>query len=145
MENKMVAKRFYLNRIYKFFLGEKSSKQFIRYLIIGFSSFLLEYLLFFTLFKLLNINVLISNSIAIFIVFWFNFLLNKYWSFKSKENLFKQLIMYLLLFVFNITISNLFIYEASIIINMSPLISKVLIMGLIVIWNFILYKKVIYK
>jgi len=140
-----VAKKSYLNRIYKFFLGEKSSKQFIRYLIIGFSSFLLEYLLFFTLFKLLKVNALISNSIAIFIVFWFNFLLNRYWSFESKEKLFKQLIMYLILFAFNITVSNLFIYEASIIINMSPLISKVLIMGAIVIWNFILYKKVIYK
>lgn len=145
MTGDFLEKRPLLKKIYDFFLGGKSLGQLIRYLITGFSSFILEYILFYSLFKLLGVNEFISNSIALAIVFWFNFLMNRYWSFKSKEKLSKQLILYGLLFAFNISISNIFIYGASIILGMSPLISKVLIMSLIVLWNFVLYKTVIYK
>ena len=134
-----------INKIFAFFLEGKSKKQFIRYIIVGFSSFILEYLLFFTLFKVIGINELISNPIAIAVVFWFNYLMNRYWSFKSKSKLGKQLLLYLILFAFNTIISNLFIYIGIDLLNISPLISKVVIMGLIVIWNFVIYKKVIYK
>ncbi len=145
MKEDFLEKRPLIKRVYNFFLGGKSSGQLIRYLITGISSFVLEYILFYTLFRLLGINEFISNSIALAIVFWFNFLMNRYWSFKSKEKLSRQLILYGLLFTFNISISNLFIYGSSVVLGMSPLISKILIMCLIVIWNFVLYKTVIYK
>ena len=144
---KMVTstKTSYFKKIYSFFLKGKSKEQLTRYLITGFSSFFLEYLLFFSMFKLMNIYELISNTIAITIVFWFNFLVNRFWSFKSKSKFSKQLFLYGCLFVFNTGISNLFIYVSSNHLNISPLLSKVFIMGLIVIWNFILYKTVIYR
>lgn len=141
----MIKKNRFLARVYNFFLGDKSSGQFIRYLITGFSTFTLEFLLFFSMYKLLSINELISNSVAITIIFWFNFLMNRFWSFKSKEKIIRQLMLYGILFVFNIGISNLFIYAALSIFYISPLISKILIMGIIVMWNFVLYKTVIYK
>jgi len=132
-------------KLYNLFLGGKSKKQFLRYLIIGFSSFFLEYLLFYIMFKVLDINELISNTIAIAIVFWFNFLMNRFWSFESNEKFAKQLMLYGMLFAFNLGVSNLFIYFMTNYLMVSPLISKVLIMGLIVIWNFIIYKTIIYK
>lgn len=145
MTREVFRNRSLFKKIFDFFLGERSLGQLIRYLITGISSFILEYLLFYYLFRLLLINELIANSIALAIVFWFNFLMNRYWSFKSKNKLSKQLLLYGLLFAFNISISNVFIYGASVILGMSPLISKILIMCLIVLWNFILYKTVIYK
>ena len=145
MTGNSVEKKKYFNKIFTFFLGGKSKKQFIRYIIIGFSSFILEYLLFFTLFKLIGINELVSSPIAIAVVFWFNYLMNRYWSFKSKGKLGRQLILYLLLFAFNTLISNLFIYGGTNLLQLSPLISKVMIMGLIVLWNFVIYKKIIYR
>lgn len=129
----------------KYFLGEQSLRQFSRYLIIGFSSFFLEYALFFGLFRGIGLTAIISNTLAITIAFCFNFIMNRNWSFQSQSNIMKQLFQYLLLFSFNLMVSNIFIYATQEYMNISPLISKVLIMGLIVIWNFIIYKKVIYK
>lgn len=135
----------YIKRILDFFIGEKSIGQFVRYLVVGFSTFFLEYFLFFMLFRVIGLDDLIANSISITIVFWFNFLMNRFWSFKSKERLLKQVLQYAVLFVFNITFSNVFMYVMSDFVGISPLISKVLVMGLIVMWNFVLYKKVIYR
>lgn len=136
---------FTFKKLLEFFIGDKSKKQFIRYLITGVSSFVIEYFLFFLLFKVLSIYELVANTVVITIVFWFNFLMNRHWSFQSKEKLGRQLLMYLALFMFNAVISNLFIYTGVTILEISPLISKVLIMCLIVTWNFVIYKKVIYK
>ncbi len=136
---------FMIKKVFDFFIGGKSKKQFIRYIITGVSSFIIEYFLFFLLFRLLGIYELIANTVVVTIVFWFNFLMNRYWSFQSKEKPGKQLLLYLALFSFNTVISNLFIYIGVTIFGISPLISKVVVMCLIVTWNFVIYKKVIYR
>ncbi|MCD6323010.1 MAG: GtrA family protein, partial [Clostridiales bacterium] len=67
-------------KILDFFIGDKSKKQFVRYLITGTSSFIIEYFLFFLLFKVLSIYELTANTVAVTIAFLFNFLMNRYWS-----------------------------------------------------------------
>ena len=142
---KKLLKKMTQNRLIKYFLREQSIQQFKRYLIIGFLSFFLEYVLFWGLFKGMELSAIISNTIAITTAFCFNFLMNRNWSFQSQSSIVKQLFQYLLLFSFNMMVSNVFIYSTQKYMHISPLISKVLIMGLIVIWNFVIYKKVIYK
>ena len=61
--------------------------QFSRYLITGFSSAAIELTLLFVLRDTAGLTVLAANSIALTIVFWFNFLMNRFWSFKSKANI----------------------------------------------------------
>lgn len=134
-----------VKKVIHFFIGERSIGQFIRYLVTGFSSFGLEYGIFFVMYYFMDIYEVIANSTSIFIAFWFNFLLNRFWSFKSKGDLGKQVVQYLMLFAFNMTFSNLFIYAFSEYTPISPLITKVMVMCFIVMWNFILYKKVIFK
>lgn len=133
------------NKIYDFFLSGRSLKQVIRYLITGFGSFIFEYTLFVIFLRWLGWNELIANSLAVLIAFVFNFVINRLWSFKSKEPWIKQLLQYLSLFAFNLLFSNGFIYGSTFLLGISPLISKVLAMCLIVSWNFIIYKKVIFK
>ncbi|NMB32850.1 MAG: GtrA family protein [Clostridium sp.] len=160
---------------HKFFsemLTPESLSQMKRYVITGFSGFAIEYLLFnifynfifkrffpagFTLAKSIISGIvhydlkgdtyryLLANAIAYVVVFWFNFLLNRFWSFKSKVNIFKQLRQYGILFFFNLFATSVFLYLLSEKIGIIPEISKILVMGLVVCWNFILYKKVIYK
>lgn len=127
------------------FLDEKVLKQFKRYVICGFSSFALEYALFTLLLQIMKLWYIVANSIAYVIIFWFNFLLNRYWSFESKADLKKQLVMYSFLFLFNIAAQNTLMYVLSDMAQISPQISKVLIMGAVVSWNFIIYKKIIYR
>ncbi|GAE89760.1 GtrA family protein [Acetivibrio straminisolvens] len=160
---------------YKFFsdlLTPESFSQMKRYIITGFTGFGIEYALFFGFYyyifksffpagyslakgiagSLLNFDLkgdtycyLLANAIAYVVVFWFNFLVNRIWSFKSKVNIFKQLKQYAVLFVFNLVATSALFYLLSDKLGIIPAVSKVLIMGSVVCWNFVLYKKVIYK
>lgn len=128
------------------FLTEKSFSQFKRYLITGFTSFAVEYMLYIFLYKKLNFHYIVASSLVYLAIFWFVFLVNRFWSFKSKGNIKKQLLYYCLLFVFNILVSNiLLMYLLTDVLGIHPYISQVLKMGAVVSWNFILYKEVIYK
>ena len=119
--------------------------QFSRYLITGFSSAAIELTLLFVLRDTAGLTVLAANSIALTIVFWFNFLMNRFWSFKSKANIKRQLVMYLVLFVFNLATSDLIMYLLTVKLSLQYLIAKVFAIGAVVCWNFVLYRKVIYK
>lgn len=126
-------------------LKHEDFQKFKRYVIVGLLSFAIEYGLYTLLFAVLNVNYLLSNMLVYSVTFWFNFLLNRCWSFNARNNLKHQLILYGILFIFNFTVTNVMIYVFSDILGIYPLISKVLIMFAVVSWNFIIYKRVIYK
>jgi putative flippase GtrA len=126
-------------------LEPESFDQLKRYLITGFSSAAIEISLLYILKDLSGLSVIVSNSIALTIVFWFNFLMNRIWSFKSKNNITRQLVMYGILFVFNLAASDLIMYVLTSLLYLQYLIAKVFAIGAVVTWNFVLYKKVIYK
>ena len=142
------------NRLLKDFMNPETLGQFIRYFIVGIVGFILEYALFILLRDKLRINELLSNIMVYAVIFWFNFLLNKFFSFRSRNNFKRQLLYYGILFVFNLTVGNILLFsgiryllvlgfgEGSWPVLYPP---KILIMFFIVSWNFILYKKVIYK
>lgn len=141
MHNK--TRRFFKNNIRGKF-NKKSIAQIKRYIIVGLISFTIEYILFFILYKILNVWYVFANAVVYAITFWISFLLNRNWSFKSKGNIYRQLILYFLLFVINLFVSSNVIYLLSDKLLISPLYSKVVTMCIIVIWNFVIYKKIIY-
>ncbi len=126
-------------------LKTKSAEQILRYLITGFCSAAIEFSLLFLLKELIGLSVIASNSIALSIVFWFNFLVNRFWSFKSRMKLGKQLGMYLLLFLFNLGASDLIMYLLTERLSIQYLLAKIFAVGAVVCWNFVIYKNVIYK
>jgi putative flippase GtrA len=125
-------------------VNKDSLVQLKRYIIVGLTSFAVEYIMFFVLYKLLNLWYVLSNGIVYAITFWISFLLNRNWSFQSKGKFSRQLVLYLLLFIINLSISSYIIYLLSDKLIINPLFSKILTMGLIITWNFIIYKKIIY-
>ncbi len=136
------------------FLQPETLGQFIRYFLVGIFSFSIEYALFIILRNLLTLNEIIVNILVYTVIFWINFLLNRCFSFKSKTNIKRQLFLYSLLFAFNLVVGNILLFsgiryllvlsfgEGSWAVLYLP---KILIMFFIVSWNFVLYKKVIYK
>jgi putative flippase GtrA len=137
---KLKTKRFFADLITR-----NSFSQFGRYVIVGLLSFLFEYSLYFMFLKVLHIWFILSNIIVYALIFWFNFIFNRIWSFRSKVGLQKQLLKYSLLFFFNLALTSSALYLLTDTMGISPLISKVMVMCLIVPWNFLIYKKVIYK
>ncbi len=127
------------------FVTAESLTQFFRYAITGLTSAAIEFSLLYVFRDIAKLSVVLSNSIALSIVFWFNFFINRIWSFKSTANLKKQLAMYFFLFVFNLAASDIIMYLLTDKLSMSYLLAKVFAIGAIVGWNFIIYRKIIYK
>ncbi len=123
--------------------SKNSIIQFSKYIIIGGLSALCELLLF-TVFEVLGISIFISNLSSVIIATIINYLLNKLWAFKSQKGSVKSLVLYISLFVFNITFSSQFIIFLS---NsgVKSIVAKLISMILITCWNFVLYKKLIFK
>lgn len=138
-----IVKRFKENKYTAEFCNEQTFKQLVRYLVVGFSSFFTEMTLFLLLKQV--IGYIWANRIAITIVFWLNFLLNRLWSFQSKQKITHQLIQYGTLFVINITVSDLMLRWLHGMLGINAVISKIIAVAMVVSWNFIIYKKVIYK
>lgn len=133
------------NKILARFLTPELIGQAIRYLVTGFSSAAIEFSLLFFCRNILSFSIVVSNSIALTIVFWFNYLMNRKWSFKSTTSLKKQLPMYLVLFIFNLGASDFIMYLLTSRLSMYYLLAKVFAIAAVMTWNFFLYKKVIYK
>ncbi len=136
-----IRKTKYLSR----YLTPETMGQIIRYLVTGFSSAAIEFTLLYIFKDVARQTVVVSNTIALSIVFWFNFLMNRLWSFKSKMKLSRQLPMYLVLYLVNLGASDLIMYLLTGWLSMQYLLAKVFAIGAVVSWNFIIYKKVIYK
>ena len=121
-------------------------QQLIRYLVTGFTAFGIEYAMYVFLLKVIGLHYILASVIVYALVFWFSFIVNRIWSFKSKGNISKQLIQYGLLFSFNLVVSNIFIMKLlTDVIGLDPLISPFIKMAFVVSWNFLIYKYIIYK
>lgn len=150
----MIGIRTIIDKISEEFLNPDSIKKLIRYLIVGITTFTIEYVLFLIFRRILPLHDVVTNILVYTFIFWFNFLLNKFFTFKSHKNFKKQLFSYGLLFFFNMVVGNILLFTAitkllEYTFPATPWIPyylpKVIIMVFIVSWNFILYKKVIYK
>lgn len=139
IEAKMVCKLFHD------FFNTDTLHQFVKYAITGSIAFCVEYTAFYLLYSVLGLWYIWSNSIAMTIAFSVSFTLNRLWSFKSKGNALKQFIMYGTLFAINLCVSNITMYLFTDILGMRPLLSKLIAIGIILCWNFILNKKIIFK
>ena len=94
-----------MNRL-SIFLKKPFIQQLLRYLITGFTAFGIEYAMYVFLLKVVKLHYILASVIVYALVFWFSFIVNRIWSFKSKGRLSKQLMQYGLLFAFNLVVSD---------------------------------------
>ena len=123
---------------------KKTFFQAIKYLIVGGSSAFIELVLFQLLSAVFAIPLAAANVTAVVVSTVFNFLVNRNVTFKSTSNPLRSLVLYLVLFAFNMTFSTMCISLLAAQ-GVYPLVAKVFTMACIVLWNFVLYKKVIFK
>jgi putative flippase GtrA len=116
----------------------------VRYLVVGVSSAAIEFVLFVLGNSVLHIDVVISNPVAITCATVFNYILSRNYTFKTTKSPVRSLLLYALLFVFNQVFSTTAIVLLTGMGIPSPL-AKVLTMGCIVLWNFVLYRKVVFR
>lgn len=115
----------------------------VNYLFVGGSSALLELLLFQLFYAVLSLQIAAANLSAVFIATAYNFLLNRSWAFKQDKSAARSILLYLLLFAFNTTFSTTAICLL-VAHNVSSVIAKIFTQVCIVLWNYVLYRKVIF-
>lgn len=122
-----------------------ASKLFVKYLIIGCSSVLLDYCITIVLYNYANVSLFISVTSGFMFALIFNFILNKIWTFNSdrKQKTHREIFLYCTLVVFNLGFSNVFAYSLNVF-DIGPTISKPLASVAIACWNYFIYKKVIF-
>ncbi|MGC7871837.1 GtrA family protein [Desulfosporosinus sp. SYSU MS00001] len=120
-----------------------SIPRFVKYLIVGGSSAFIE-LLIFSLLRMLFIDLTISNIVAVVLATLFNFFVNRGWSFSTSSNLKRSFILYLILFLLNLTFSTNAI-RIMVSFGFVELFAKIITMACITIWNYVLYRKVVFK
>ena len=117
---------------------------FIRYLLVGGTTFVLSFGLLKVLHGNLGLSVATSTFTAYIISFIYNFTLNRWWTFSAADtkNLHKHIIPYSLLFIFNLTYSVLMEHYLSQHVNY--LIAYPFVIVTQTIWTYYIYKNVIF-
>ncbi len=123
------------------------SQQFRRYILVGMTAFTIEYLFFFLMFDALGAPVLVAHSLSFCCGIITSFSLNRQWTFGQTQfnrRIRHQFMLYCLLGLFNLVATNLVLDSLSRV-HLDPHLGKVFVMALVVGWNFILFKTVIFR
>ena len=119
------------------------AKQGLSYVLVGLSSAAVELGVFQLCYELLHLDLAIANPISAVVSMIFNFLLNRNVTFKSSSNPLRSAILFLLLWFFNLFVTTNVI-GLLIGAGLHSAVAKVLTQGMVVCWNFFLYRKVIF-
>lgn len=116
----------------------------MRYLYVGSSTFFLDLLVLVLLKEKFHLKLPLATTISYWFSIAYNFTLNRFWTFNSKEyaTLKKHMLFYLVLLGFNYTFTVIFVSTMGHVINYG--LAKVLAVLIQLSWNFILYKKYIF-
>lgn len=117
---------------------------FVRYVFVGGSTFILDFSILFCLQHFTNVSLTISTSIAYWVAIAYNFTLNRWWTFSASESkkLHQHLTLYLMLLGANYLVTLLIVLGLSNFIYFGW--AKIAAVAVQVLWTYPIYKKVIF-
>ena len=119
---------------------------FFRYLLIGGTTFVLDFGIFNFLSVMLDVKPIVANLTSTFLSLFYNFSMSNFWTFKlGKVQQMKKLSRYAVLAVINYIFGNLAMYFFIEDTTLNHNLAKAIITMMIVSWNFVLYKKWVFK
>jgi len=124
--------------------SKNTFKQIAIYLAVGAGTALLELAIFELFYEIMHLNIVFSNVFAVLIATATNFIFNGLVTFKGSHNIMRSVFLYILLFVFNMCFTTWVIGEL-VKLGIHSALAKIGTQICVTIWNFILYRKVIFK
>lgn len=115
-----------------------------KYLVSGFSAFGIDWLVYVVATRAFGFDELVSNVVSVLSGATFAFLANKFWSFSNRSNTGRQTRRFVTLFVFNYLFQQVGFYVALNYLGFHDLLAKVILVGMMVSWNFVIYKYWVY-
>lgn len=138
---KDMLEEYFLNKTNKVFI------QFIRYTFVGGFAFIVDFFLLWFFTEICNIHYLVSATLSFIAGLITNYLISTKWVFnKSKVNNKKlEFLFFALIGVVGLIFNNLFIWLLTDYSGMYYLVSKVIVVFLVYLWNFFARKYLLYK
>jgi len=123
-----------------------TGRRFVRYLLVGGTTFAIDFALFSVLHSVFGWDVLLANTASYWSSIAFNFSVNYRWTFGSTESTAfrRQLALYIGLLLFNFGFSSVFL-SVTIGLGLNPQIAKIIATGLQMSWTYIAYKTIVFK
>jgi putative flippase GtrA len=116
----------------------------LRYLTVGGSAAFIEFVIFYSLYTGLRLNLFVANCVAIGVVITYGFLFQKHWTFKNGDPSGRQIVLFAFQVMVAIILNNLLIYFFIKILLWPPAVSKVLQIGLVFFWNYSFCRLVVF-
>ena len=114
------------------------------YLFAGVSAALIELGLFELLFEAAGVPLAAANIIAVVVATVYNFLVNRNVTFQSASNPVRSMVLYALLFAVNLCITTAAI-SAMVSAGVNSALAKLIMQACVAVWNFFLYRHVVFK
>lgn len=115
---------------------------FFRYLLIGTSTFVIDFGIFNTLTLKMGTEPIVANLTSTLLSLFYNFSMSNFWTFKlGKSQQARKLSKYAFLATLNYIFGNGVMYLFIEYTDLNHNLAKVLITLMIISWNFLLYKK----
>lgn len=117
---------------------------FVRYILVGGTTFIIDFGILYCLHGLLKLNLAGSTSVAYWIAIAYNFFLNRYWTFDvhEKASLKHHITTYLVLLIFNYLFTVTFVSIFGTHINY--ILAKALAVLIQMSWTYFVYKNYIF-
>jgi len=111
--------------------------EFLKFIIVGGASTVINYAVFFVLLSTFNWNYLLSSGCGFFSGVLFGYFFNKLWTFKVEDSSARLLLNYYLVYLGSLLISLLFLKITVDFLGMDAKIANVLAIGITTCTNFI--------
>lgn len=111
--------------------------KFIKFGIVGFVGLLIDFGVTYLLKEKLKFNKFFANSIGFSLAVINNYLLNKYWSFESREHQYlREFTVFLTISIIGLLINNGIVYLLNVRYGRSFYLAKVISLAIVAFWNF---------
>lgn len=123
------------------------NKEPVRYLIAGGSAFVVDYGALVVAYYAIRLSLGLSTTLGYFAGFLISFFANRYWVFSKSGTTrkpIKQVVEYTILVIFNYFFTLIAIQKLDMV-GIKPSVGKILVMVLIVVWNYLIFQKLIFS
>ena len=120
--------------------------KFIKFCLIGFSGMIIDFGITWLLKEKVRINKYVANSIGFTLAATSNYVWNRYWTFHSENNLIvTEYFSFILISLAGLAISNFVIFLLCDKLKLNFYFSKLIAIGVVVIWNFIMNYSITFR
>ncbi len=126
-------------------MKNKLLKQILKFGIVGGISFIIEYIILFCLKEFIHLSVLLSVAIAFSVSVVFNYIGSIRWVFNANNNSKNNFILFIILSIIGLVITEIIMWIGNDLLNIYYLIVKILATSIVMVFNFIMKKKLLEK